>query len=56
MPEGTGGHLARLIRISLERTPPGSYEIGLHVRDHVSGTRLDWVEPFEVVAAPAQSP
>ncbi len=56
MPEGTDGHLARLIRISLEKTPPGRYEIRLHVRDGVSGARLEWVEPFEVVAAATSSP
>jgi VWFA-related protein len=42
---------ARLVRISLEKTPPGQYEIRLHVRDESGDSRLDWVEPFEVTAA-----
>jgi hypothetical protein len=54
--EGPDGRLARLVRISLENTPPGRYEISLHVRDDVGGARLERVEPFEVVAAPAPSP
>ncbi|HXY41716.1 MAG TPA: VWA domain-containing protein [Vicinamibacteria bacterium] len=47
------GSPSRLVRISLEKTPPGHYELRLHVRDQAGGSRLDWAEPFEVIAAPS---
>lgn len=50
LPPAPDGIPARLIRISLEKTPPGHYEIRLHVRDESGGPRLDWAEPFEVTA------
>ncbi len=44
------GNPGRLIRIPLEKSPPGHYELRLHVRDAAGGSRLDWAEPFEVIA------
>lgn len=53
--EADGGHLARVLSIPLDKTAPGRYELVLRVRDEVSGTSVESVEPFEVAAAEARA-
>lgn len=45
------GRLARLLVLSLEKTLPGRYVLVVRVHDEVSGTSIESVEPFEVIAA-----
>lgn len=47
------GRLARQIWISLERTPPGRYELVVRAKDEVRGTELLALEEFDVVASAA---
>jgi len=46
------GHLFRLLRVPLEATPPGDYEMRITVRDELGGKTLEVTEPFRVVSSP----
>jgi VWFA-related protein len=43
------GRLSRVLMLSLARTPPGRYELVLHLSDRSSGKNLDVAEPFDVI-------
>jgi len=42
------GHVARMIQVGLDRTPPGRYELVMAFRDMLSGKYLELSEPFSV--------
>ncbi len=52
---GPQGQLDRQFPISLEGAPPGEYEIVLTLEDEASQQRLQVVDPFTVLPAPAGS-
>ena len=47
------GALSRMIGFSLEWATPGDYELVMSVKDELSGKRVEMLEPFSVVEAPA---
>ena len=52
LPTDVGG-LSRMIGFPLEWAPPGDYELVMSIRDELSGKRIEMLEPFSVVEAPA---
>ena len=52
LPTDVGG-LSRMIGFPLEWAPPGDYELVMSVKDELSGKRVEILEPFSVVEAPA---
>jgi len=42
-----------MIGFSLEWAPPGDYELVMSVRDELSGKKVEMMEPFSVIPAPA---
>jgi hypothetical protein len=55
LPTSLGG-VSRMIGFPLEYAPEGDYEIVLHIKDELSGKKVELREPFTVSATAAPPP